>query len=310
MRIDSTKTDGSPSDSSIDYVERVNRAIDYVIRKLDHPLCLDEVAQVACFSPFHFHRIFKSLVGETLNQFIRRLRLERALFLMSHGGSRSLTDIAFLCGFSSSSDFSRSFKQRYGVAPSAFDISSFRAKHRAELQTTTDPERHHRLDRLPPGENPDGFAVTLLDLPPRSVAYIRVFDPYTGTKVVDATTRLVEWAQSQGCADGQWLGYMWDDPEIVALKDCRYDVGVVVSDFEPSGDIGRFEFPAMRIAQVPISGGIDLELRALDWLFGTWLPRSGYTPTEHPSFEAWCGLPFAHGFETFELSVQLPVSRA
>jgi len=65
----------------------------------------------------------------------------------------------------------------------------------------------------------------------------------------------------------------------------------------------------MEVAKLEIRGGIDLEMRALDWLFGTWLPRSGYVPTDHPSFEAWIGLPFANGYEHFELEVQLPVVR-
>ena len=56
-----------------------------------------------------------------------------------------------------------------------------------------------------------------------------------------------------------------------------------------------------------IRGGLDLELRALQWLFGTWLPKSGYVPDDNPCFEAWIGLPFAHGMEYFEIHAQLPV---
>jgi len=65
----------------------------------------------------------------------------------------------------------------------------------------------------------------------------------------------------------------------------------------------------MLVAQLEIRGGSDLELRALDWLFGTWLPRSDFTPDGQPCFEAWIGRPFVHGFKHFELFVQLPVRR-
>jgi AraC family transcriptional regulator len=65
----------------------------------------------------------------------------------------------------------------------------------------------------------------------------------------------------------------------------------------------------MRVAQVEVRGGIDLEIRALQFLYGTWLPRSGYVPDDHPGFEAWIGRPFAHGMEYFELFAQLPVRR-
>jgi len=292
----------------IDYVERVNRAIDHIVRNLSAPLRLEDVSETAGFSPFHFHRVFKSLLGETLNQFVKRLRLERALYLMSHAPNRSLTDVAFDCGFSSSSDFSRSFKQCYDAAPSLFDLDTFRKSRREEFERAlSNQERGYRFTTLPAGQNPDGFDVQLRDLPARTVAYIRVFDPYREGVVQAACERLLAWAIERGLEDGQWLGYMWDEPEIVALTDCRYDVALVVEEVEPAGEIGRFEFPPMRVAELVVSGGLDLETRAIDWLYQSWLPQSGFVPDDHPAFEAWIGRPFAHGDEHFTIACQLPV---
>jgi AraC family transcriptional regulator len=295
----------------IDYVGRVNRAIDHIVCNLAGPVRLEDVAEAAGFSPFHFHRVFKCLVGETLNQFVKRIRLERALFVMSHAPHRSLTDVAFDCGFSSSSDFSRSFKQCYGVAPSVFDLETFRNARRKEFERVLSSSvGGHRVTTLPAGQNPDGFEVRLRDLPARTVAYIRVFDPYREGVAQAACERLLAWAIERGLADGQWLGYMWEEPEIVALEDCRYDVALVVDDVEPAGEIGRFEFPPMRVAEVVVSGGIELEARAIDWLYKTWLPRSGFVPDDQPAFEAWIGRPFAHGSEHFTIACQLPVKPA
>ncbi len=295
----------------MDYVERVNRAIDLIVRDLAQPLSLEAVSEAAGFSPFHFHRIFKALLGETLNQFVKRQRLERALRLMSHAPDRSLTQVAMDCGFSSSSDFSRSFRQRYGAAPSRFDLETFRNARREEFERVlSSQEGGPRFHALPPGENLDGFEVRLRDLPARTVAYIRVLDPYREGVAHAACERLLAWAIERGLADGQWLGYMWEEPEIVAMKDCRYDVALVVEDVEPAGEIGRFEFPPMRVAEVVLGGGIELEMRAIDWLYRTWLPRSGYVPDDQPAFESWIGRPFAHGLTHFEIACQLPVRPA
>ena len=265
---------------------------------------------MAYFSSFHFHRVFKAILGETLSQFVKRLRLERAVTMMTHGGERSLTEIALACGFGSSSDFSRSFRQRYGVPPSAFDVDTFRAQRRDDLEATIPEEPRHRVESLPQGGNPEGFEVRLRELPVRCVAYIRVLNSFREGVVARAAERLVAWAEARGLADRQWLGYMWDNPEIVALEDCRYDVGLEVDDLKPDGEIGRFEFPAMLVAQIEVKGQIDVEMRALDWLFRTWLPTSGYVPADLPCFEAWIGRPFEHGEEYFELYAQLPVERA
>jgi AraC family transcriptional regulator len=296
------------------YLERVNRAIDHVVNHLHQPLRLRDLARSARLSPFHFHRVFQALVNETPAEFVKRLRLEMALGLMARPRPRarapSLTSIALRCGFSSSSDFSRCFKQRYGVPPSAFDISAWRKDRGDELQATIERDAQGlRLNRLPPRQNPDQFSVNIRDIAARSVAYIRVDRPYQGDRVFKATYRLLAWAERQGLADGQWLGYQWDNPEITSLDDCRYYVAVQAERFTPKGEIGRFDFPPMRIAQVQICGGLDLELRALQWLYGTWLPRSGYVPDDHPGFEAWIGRPFAHGTKYFEIHAQLPIRR-
>lgn len=304
---------------SLDYIDRVNRAIDFILGNLDQSLKLEVVANAAGFSPFHFHRIFRSLVGESLAEFVKRVRLERSLALMSQKNWRaqshsSLTKIAFACGFSSSADFSRCFKQRYGVPPSQFDVESFRISRREEWQSAiADPEHQHLLDQLPTGTNPDHFEVQRIEIPPRTVAYLRVMDSYQEGKVPLAAQRLVHWADERNLADGQWLGYMWDDPEIVAYENCRYDVGLEIPastpDHETCGEIGRIQFPAMQVAEINICGGIDLEMRALDWLFKTWLPSSGFLPIGQPCFEVWQGKPFAHGLEHFELAIHLPIER-
>ncbi|MFN0060298.1 MAG: GyrI-like domain-containing protein [Planctomycetota bacterium] len=306
LRTNTKRRDSTP----LAYIERVNRAIDHIVKHLGEPLRLTEVARAAKLSPFHFHRVFQMIVGETIGEFVKRLRLERALFTMVHARRPSFTSIALDCGFSSSSDFSRCFKQRYGAAPSAFDISGWLDSHRAELEAMA-PKSAERLhvDRVPAASNPDGFKVRIRDLAARTVAYIRVRNPYQGDAVAKATQRLISWANRNQLADGQWLGYQWDNPEIVSLADCQYHIAVEAEQFTPRGEIGLFRFPPMTVAQVEVCGGNDLALRALQWLFGSWLPMSRYVPDDHPCFESFVGLPFAHGTEYFELHAQLPVRK-
>jgi len=297
-----------PNLANLDYVGRINRAIDYVTGNLAEPLPLEEVARAAGFSPFHFHRIFRSLMGETLASFVKRVRLERSVHMLSYRGGTSLTEIALACGFSSSSDFSRSFRAQYGLPPSRLDAETLRRPRReAMLRSVTPPGDRHRLESLPAGENPDGFEIRLRDLPARRVAYVRVTRAYEGG-VSRAAARLVAWAEARGLADGQWLGYQWDDPEITPPDKCRYDVGIEVPGGTPGeGDVSVTDFSPMRAAELEIAGPIDLELRALHWIYLAWLPRSGYAPAHQPMFEAWNGRPFAHGMEHFELRVQLAV---
>lgn len=292
--------DGLPNLANRAYVDRVNRAVDYITEHLAEPLRLEDVASVACFSPYHFHRIFQGMMGETLASFIKRIRLERSVYLLSHRPGTSLTDIALSCGFSSSSDFSRSFRAHYGVSPSRFDAERFRRARRETLGGALAP--------VPAEIDGAGFEVKLRNCLARRVAYIRVQRPYEGDHVAQAVARLIAWAEARSLADGQWLGYQWDDPEIVPLDRIRYDIGVEVPDSASAeGEVSITEFGACLVAEIEIAGGVELELRALDWFYRVWLPASGYAPAHQPMFEAFNGRPFAHGTEHFELRVQLPV---
>jgi AraC-like DNA-binding protein len=76
-----------------EYIGRNNRVIDYTEKNIDKDLSLETLAGVANFSRFHFHRIFKAMMGETLNQFILRIRIERAAALLIHNPKKSITEM-------------------------------------------------------------------------------------------------------------------------------------------------------------------------------------------------------------------------
>ena len=300
------------------YVERVNRAIDHIIGHLARGETpgLTDVARAADLSPFHFHRVFQMVVGSTVAEFVRERRLDRALFLMAHRPKATLTAVALDAGYASPSDLSRSFRRKFGVAPSRFDMRAWRKTNLTRLEQFVrqgaqgwGDRSSLEIQKLPPRHNPDRFNVRIRELPPKTVAYIRVSDPYKPHAVTQAATRLMRWADDHAHSDAAWFGYQWENPEITPLERCQYHVAVEADGFAPRGEIGRFRFPAMLVAQVEIRGPIELELRALQWLYGSWLPRSGYVPDDHPCFEAWIGKPFAHGTAHFELHAQLPITR-
>jgi AraC family transcriptional regulator len=111
--------------SVLEYETRINRVIDYIADNLTDSLPLRKLARIACFSEFHFHRIFAGTTGETVAEFVTRMRLERALQLLHADRNRKLTDVALEAGFKTPSDFSRVFRKRYGVSASRFDFAAF-----------------------------------------------------------------------------------------------------------------------------------------------------------------------------------------
>ena len=101
-----------------EYHSRINRVFDYIEANLGGDLALTTLADVAAFSPYHFHRIFRAMVGETLGHFIGRLRVEKAAALLLNNMRTPVTEIALGCGFSSSTTFARAFRERFGMSAS------------------------------------------------------------------------------------------------------------------------------------------------------------------------------------------------
>src|SRR5512135_2703266 len=106
-----------------DYKRRLLRVLVHIQQHLDDALGLPELAGLACFSPYHFHRIFKGMVGESVKEHIRRLRLERAASRLKLG-TASVTSIALDAGYESHEAFTRSFRSVFGVSPSQFRTSN------------------------------------------------------------------------------------------------------------------------------------------------------------------------------------------
>jgi AraC family transcriptional regulator len=289
------------------YRKRINRVIDHIKDHLTEPLSVERLARLVHFSPFHFHRLFRALVGEPIYAFILRLRLGKAVFQMLHGPPATLTTIALQSGFASSSDFSRTFKQKYGFSPGRFSRERF--LHESKIRQDLLANSGYGFGKLPDGRNPDRFRVRLVDRPTQWVAYERVLGSFDMNKLLAAFDRLMTWGRRHGLVPGtQLIGVPLDDLDITPMKNFRFDWCLVI----PSNQFAKEEVsvrvvPANRCAVIHCQGDIHKEERAWKYLFHSWLPGSGYQPTQDPTMEVYCKSPLEIGWETFDLDCCLPV---
>ncbi|MBL4604957.1 MAG: AraC family transcriptional regulator [Flavobacteriaceae bacterium] len=105
-------------------IARINKAIRYIEENIQAKLLLEDVAKAAHFSPYHFHRLFSVVMGETVNNFITRRRIEKGASFLLHQKEIPVTEVSETIGFSSLSSFSRAFKKFYGLSPQEFKESS------------------------------------------------------------------------------------------------------------------------------------------------------------------------------------------
>ncbi|WP_299667979.1 GyrI-like domain-containing protein [uncultured Polaribacter sp.] len=105
-------------------IARLHIAIQFIEENLSEKLSLESISKKAFFSPFHFHRLFSVVVGETLQNFITRKRIEKAASYLLHQKEKSITAVSEAVGFENLSSFSRAFKSFYGISPKQFKEES------------------------------------------------------------------------------------------------------------------------------------------------------------------------------------------
>ena len=295
------------SNASHEYTRRIDRVIDYLRDHLDKPLKLEDLARVACFSEYHFHRVFGAMTGETLNDFTNRLRLEKAARLLRYS-EQSLTDIALDCGFSSSATFSRAFRTGYDTSPSQFRKSAEIKKSKICKELFSGREY---LLPMSAEEKRAAFPVRLIDVPERQVAYIRVTNAFEMDRVLAALKTMIEWAKSEGVfSQGILFGMSVDDPHVTPKHLYRYEVCLASSfPFECMEGMSKLKMPAMRYAATRVSGDIRKVATATDYLFRGWLINSDYEPEHAPGLEIFLDKENAMDWSHFELELCIPVRK-
>jgi AraC family transcriptional regulator len=295
-----------------EYQARVNRVMDYISANIDGDLALARVAREAHFSQFHFHRLFRALVGETLSEFIRRVRLERAASMLVNNPFKSITAIALDCGFGSSAAFCRAFHQRFGAAPSAYRKAG--KSQSKDGKTGSKPRKatgtnggysgvmKHAQPRLK-------MSVEVKELPALHVAYVRHVGPYN--QIPEAFERLAKWAGPRGLMsrpDAVMLGVYHDDPDVTETAKLRSSACVTVPEgTETGGDIGTMTVPGGLFAVARFEIGDDQYGEAWNQLMGEWFPESGYQPDDRLCYEVYRNNPDEHPQHKHVIDVCEPV---
>ena len=281
-------------DSRSEYETRIHRVLAYIDDHLDQQLELAVLAEVAHFSPFHFHRIFSAWMGETFGDYLRRRRIEVAAMRLAAQPRTKILNIALSVGFGSAEAFTRTFKSRFGCSPTAWreqlipqrilnsNPDQVNSKRSQALQV---PFAEHEVSHNPNKEII--MNVTLIDRQPATVAYLRHFGPYGESILKFWKETYAPWAAMNKLdPDHARYGISYDDPSITAPEQCRYDACAEVSpDFMATGGALKATIPGGKYAMLRFRGTVDRVGEAWTALLRNWLSSSGLQLDSRPCFE-------------------------
>ena len=300
-----------------EYERRINRVADYVSRHLSDELTIEILAGVAAFSPFHFHRVFLSVTGETLGDFIQRLRLEHAACTLLRQPRLEITHIALDCGFGSSAAFAHAFKSRFGMSATRWrnegnqDLRAARLLEYSNLN-----QAYSNFNQAAPcasGQNRVEdicMNVSVTSLPDFHVACMRNVGPYGPTQIPALWGKLMAWAGPRGLMTPDFvsLGISYDDPHVTPPEKCRYDACIVVpAGFPAESSVVLKDIPGGRYAVYAYEGSAAGIMEPWRQIFTTWLPSSGFQPDDRPCFELYRGDHFDPAKQVFRCEICIPV---
>jgi AraC family transcriptional regulator len=257
------------------YTERLSRVIHYIHDHLDDEIDLQQLADIAHLSPFHWHRIYHAMNGETIAATVKRLRLQRAAGYLAQT-AMPIEAVAGKSGYDSLPSFTRAFKSVYGMPPAHYRKNG----------------SHVQFQPQHPGRDSGMYDVTIKTIPGLQALTIRHVGPYMQIgKAFDLLYGRLA-ARNLLSPGLRTVGIYYDDPAAVAEQELRSRAGVVMTKpitIEPPleyADIAAGSYAVLR-HKGPYA---DMQA-AYQWLYGVWLAQSGREVADAPVFEEYLNNP-------------------
>jgi len=276
-----------------DYARRINRALHFIDQNLDKEVSLDKIAEVAYFSPFHFHRIFTAVMKETPNAYVIRKRIEKTAAVLMRKNNVAITELSHQYGFSGNSSFTRAFKKFYGVSPSKFrqlhpnklsKISKVESKNGQVMvafeKYICHSDNHKNLTTM-------NANIEIREVPSRHFAYVTQVGM---NGIEEAFQHVIKWAGPKGLMERPdvKVGRIFHDSLRITSPDkVRMSVGISLNDpIEAEGEIGLTIIEKGKF----IVGQFEIVIDQLGetWrnLF-VWMTENGYSKGAQDPFELY-----------------------
>jgi AraC family transcriptional regulator len=257
------------------YERRLHRVSAYIHAHLDEELDLDRLAEIACLSPHHWHRIYRAVHGETLAATVKRLRLQRAAADLV-GTDLAIEAIARRSGYPNIQSFTRTFGAVYGLPP---------ARYRKEGS-------HKAFEIASIERNSEMYDVTLRQIDPLALVGVAHSGSYMAIGQAFETLYGTLFARNLFRPDMEMIGIYLDDPELVEAEKLRSFACVTTTgDFQADPPLAPRRIEGGRYAVLRHKGPYSDMSKAYRWLYATWLPQSGHAIRDSVMFEKYLNNP-------------------
>jgi len=274
-----------------DYKNRINRVFEFVDKNLASDLSLQTVSEIAFFSPFHFHRVFKFITGETLNEYVTRRRIEKSTSDLLHKNITT-TAIAHKYGFSDNSSYSRTFKKYFGVSPTEFKkqnsnkYSKIRQLDSKNRQEYPDYEKYICIINNLKNWIKMNATIKIKEMPKMDLAYVSSIG---SQNLETAFGKLIQWATPQELMNEQtkMVTIYHDSFKVTQANKVRMSASVILDKpVETGGEIGLTKIEVGKFIVGSFKIGLNEFEKSWTGLF-LWMNENGYKKADREPFEIY-----------------------
>lgn len=274
-------------------MQRVNKVVEYINDHLESSLDIKTLADISCFSIFHFHKIMRAFLKEPLYGYISRIRLETAARHLRYS-QLSVQEIAYKTGYEVPSSLSKAFKQTFGISPIEY-------RNNIEFSIRRKPLINEDLKLSKP---------VIKELPNRKVIYTRLCGNYSTNDYDSAWSQLWNYVKVNKLfsAGIENIGISYDDPKVTEGGKCRYEACLVIhKEPVPSCNIGVKTLEGGSFAVFLYQGPYHQLSVVYDTIFSKWLLQSGYELRETPIMEKYLNNPNRTIASKLKTEIYIPI---
>ncbi|WP_298553688.1 AraC family transcriptional regulator [uncultured Algibacter sp.] len=275
------------------YEQKLNVIIEFINNNLDSKIDVKTLAEMSHFSPFHFHRITRALLGEPIGAYISRTRLETAAKIIRYS-SEDIESIAYRVGFETPSSLSKAFKNYFGVSPTEYRKNKLFTFKKTNIMKTTLNIKKPKIE----------------DIDDKQCLYYRMQGAYQTLDYASAWEKL--WGQVKAqklfTKGIQMIGLPHDDPKVTDDNKIRYDACLIIhKDAKPTGDIGIKTIKGGQFAVFLYQGSYKYIAEVYDYIFNDWLLNNNYELRDAPVRERYISHPDRVVEEKLKTEFYIPV---
>jgi AraC family transcriptional regulator len=275
-----------------EYFKAINKAVDFINEHLHETVNLYDLAAAVHISGFHFHRIFKAMLGESPGEYIRRLRMEKAAFKLDTSRF-TLLEIAEQTGYQSPHALSKAFRKYFGISPSEFRTRPL------ERKVAIAPAGKWEIES------------EIREIAPKAVISTRVVNPFKNPHAyTDAWKKLTRFMDASGVPDEtcEYLCLMQDISVITRPEHYRsYACISNIQNKKPHGIFARQTIAGGLYAVFTYRGAYRNMDNLYCHVYRNWIPNSIYELRDAASFEKFLNTPDMVDVDDLLTEVYIPV---